>query len=41
MQFYIPEVLGVEQVEDATDKVAKTEFEKLEKKIGDTSSEQK
>ncbi|OAD56422.1 hypothetical protein WN48_03426, partial [Eufriesea mexicana] len=33
MQFYIPEVLGVIQVEDETDKIAKTEFEKFEQKI--------
>ncbi|KAL3320512.1 hypothetical protein Ciccas_000811 [Cichlidogyrus casuarinus] len=31
LQFYIPEVKGVEQVEDAVDKVAKAEFEKFEK----------
>lgn len=40
MQFYIPEVLGVEQVEDATDKISKTEFEKLEKKVEEPSKEQ-
>lgn len=33
MQFYIPEVLGVIQVEDETDKVAEKEFKKLEHKI--------
>ncbi|XP_076181605.1 NFU1 iron-sulfur cluster scaffold homolog, mitochondrial [Ptiloglossa arizonensis] len=33
MQFYIPEVLGVIQVEDETDQIAKKEFEKFEKKI--------
>ncbi|XP_078044263.1 NFU1 iron-sulfur cluster scaffold homolog, mitochondrial [Augochlora pura] len=33
MQFYIPEVLGVIQVDDETDKIAKKEFEKLEEKI--------
>lgn len=33
MQFYIPEVLGVVQVEDETDKIVKTEFEKFEEKI--------
>ncbi|XP_063995677.1 NFU1 iron-sulfur cluster scaffold homolog, mitochondrial-like [Diachasmimorpha longicaudata] len=33
MQFYIPEVLGVEQVEDETDKITKKEFEKLESQI--------
>lgn len=43
MQFYIPEVLGVEQVEDESDKVANKEFEKLEQKInsGATVSDQK
>lgn len=39
MQFYIPEVLGVIQVEDETDKIAKKEFEKFEEKLN--SSEQK
>lgn len=39
MQFYIPEVLGVIQVEDETDKIAKKEFEKFEEKL--QSSEQK
>lgn len=33
MQFYIPEVIGVEQVEDEIDLLAKTEFEKVERKI--------
>lgn len=33
MQFYIPEVLGVIQVEDETDKVTEKEFKKLEQKI--------
>ncbi|KAG7209546.1 hypothetical protein KM043_015626 [Ampulex compressa] len=33
MQFYIPEVLGVIQVEDETDKISKKEFEKFEKKV--------
>lgn len=33
MQFYIPEVLGVIQVEDETDKIAEKEFQKLEQKI--------
>lgn len=41
MQFYIPEVLGVEQVEDEADKIAKTELEKLEKKIGESTAEKK
>lgn len=34
MQFYIPEVLAVEQVEDDADKLAKKEFEEFEKKNG-------
>lgn len=33
MQFYIPEVLGVIQVEDETDKVAEKEFKKFEHEI--------
>lgn len=33
LQFYIPEVQGVEQVKDEADKVIESEFEKLEKKI--------
>lgn len=33
MQFYIPEVLGVEQVEDDAQKMAQKEFDKLEEKI--------
>ncbi|KAG8228199.1 hypothetical protein J437_LFUL004324 [Ladona fulva] len=33
LQFYIPEVISVEQVEDEVDHVAKEEFEKLENKI--------
>jgi len=33
MQFYVPEVLGVEEVEDELDAIAKAEFEKLEKKL--------
>ncbi|KOC65375.1 NFU1 iron-sulfur cluster scaffold-like protein, mitochondrial, partial [Habropoda laboriosa] len=33
MQFYIPEVLGVIQVEDETDQIAKKEFEKFEEKV--------
>ncbi|XP_071566067.1 NFU1 iron-sulfur cluster scaffold homolog, mitochondrial [Temnothorax nylanderi] len=34
MQFYIPEVLGVIQVEDETDKITEKEFQKFEQKIG-------
>jgi len=33
MQFYIPEVEGVEEVEDELDQIAREEFEKLEKKL--------
>lgn len=33
MQFYIPEVVAVEQVEDEVDGIAKTEFEKFEQKL--------
>lgn len=33
MQFYIPEVLGVEQVEDDAQKMAQKEFDKLEQEI--------
>ncbi|XP_061191210.1 NFU1 iron-sulfur cluster scaffold homolog, mitochondrial-like [Saccostrea echinata] len=33
LQFYIPEVLGVEQIEDEVDDVNKAEFEKLEKAL--------
>jgi Fe-S cluster biogenesis protein NfuA len=35
MQFYIPEVLGVEQVQDEVDKIAEKEFAKFEEKLGD------
>lgn len=41
MQFYIPEVLGVIQVEDETDKVAKKEFEKFEEKIKQSENSEK
>ncbi|XP_068734998.1 NFU1 iron-sulfur cluster scaffold homolog, mitochondrial-like [Montipora capricornis] len=37
MQFYIPEVVSVEQVEDEVDEVNKTEFRKLEAKLGETA----
>lgn len=33
LQFYIPEVVSVEQVKDEADKVIESEFEKLEKSI--------
>lgn len=41
MQFYIPEVLGVVQVEDETDKIAKKEFEKFEEKIENSKTSEK
>jgi Fe-S cluster biogenesis protein NfuA len=33
LQFYIPEVQGVEQVKDESDKISEKEFDKLEQKI--------
>lgn len=33
LQFYVPEVVSVEQVFDESDKVTSKEFEKLEEKI--------
>lgn len=33
MQFYIPEVVAVEQVEDEVDEITKSEFEKFEEKL--------
>lgn len=33
LQFYIPEVVSVEQVFDAADRATASEFEKLEKNI--------
>lgn len=33
MQFYIPEVVAVEQVTDAVDDVTSTEFQKFEQKL--------
>lgn len=41
MQFYIPEVLGVVQVEDETDQIAKKEFEKFEEKIKNSKPSEK
>ena len=35
LQFYIPEVMGIEEVKDELDDLAAKEFEKLEKKIGE------
>lgn len=37
MQFYVPEVVAVEQVEDEVDEINKTEFSKLEARLGETS----
>ncbi|XP_045478411.1 NFU1 iron-sulfur cluster scaffold homolog, mitochondrial-like [Harmonia axyridis] len=33
LQFYIPEVISVEQVKDEVDEIAEKEFEKIEKKL--------
>lgn len=33
LQFYIPEVLGVEQVYDEVDEITMKEFQKLEEKL--------
>ena len=33
LQFYIPEVLGVEAVKDEVDEIGEKEFEKFEKKL--------
>ena len=35
LQFYIPEVVAVEQVVDKADEIAELEFLKLEEKLGD------
>nr|CAD7604909.1 unnamed protein product [Timema genevievae] len=39
LQFYIPEVQGVEQIEDESEKKAKTEFEEFEKKLRESGKE--
>ncbi|XP_055340037.1 NFU1 iron-sulfur cluster scaffold homolog, mitochondrial-like isoform X2 [Paramacrobiotus metropolitanus] len=36
LQFYIPEVMGIEEVKDEVDDLAAKEFEKFEKKIGES-----
>ncbi|CAD1477655.1 unnamed protein product, partial [Heterotrigona itama] len=41
MQFYIPEVLGVVQVEDETDQIAKKEFKQFEEKIKNSKTSEK
>lgn len=41
LQFYIPEVQGVEQVKDEVDKVVEKEFEKLEQKVQTKESSEK
>ena len=33
LQFYVPEVLGIEEVEDEVDALSKTEFQKFEEKL--------
>ncbi len=33
LQFYVPEVQGIEEVEDEVDAVSKNEFEKFEEKL--------
>lgn len=35
IQFYIPEVVSVEEVKDEADEVIEKEFEKLEKKVAE------
>lgn len=35
LQFYVPEVLGVEAVKDEVDEVGEREFKKLEEKLGE------
>lgn len=39
LQFYIPEVVGVEQVLEEHDKVSESYFEKIDKKIATKESE--
>ncbi|OWF45476.1 NFU1 iron-sulfur cluster scaffold homolog, mitochondrial-like [Mizuhopecten yessoensis] len=39
LQFYIPDVLGVDQVEDEVDDINNTEFIKLEEKLGEKSGD--
>ncbi|XP_063243349.1 NFU1 iron-sulfur cluster scaffold homolog, mitochondrial-like isoform X2 [Bacillus rossius redtenbacheri] len=39
LQFYIPEVLGVEQVEDEVQIITKKEFEEMERKLQQTQKE--
>lgn len=41
MQFYIPEVLGVEQVLDEGDKVSESHFKKIEEKLTRNESDKK
>lgn len=40
LQFYIPEVLGVEQVSDEVDKISEQEFVKFEEKIQESNPSQ-
>lgn len=39
LQFYIPEVLGVEQVHEEHDKIAESYFEKIDKQIKSKESD--
>lgn len=39
IQFYIPEVVSVEEVKDEADEVIEKEFEKLEKKVSEKEKE--
>lgn len=39
IQFYIPEVVSVEEVKDEADEVIEKEFEKLEKKVAEKEKE--
>ncbi|THD21564.1 putative nifu domain-containing-containing protein [Fasciola hepatica] len=39
LQFYIPEVVGVEQVEDEVDQVSRKQFEETEKSMNSTKNE--
>lgn len=41
MQFYIPEVLGVIQVQDEADKIAEKEFKKFEQKVDQAEQRKK
>jgi tetrahydromethanopterin S-methyltransferase subunit G len=34
LQFYIPEVMGIEQIEDEVDNINEEEFQKFEQTLG-------